>query len=384
MRKLFLFLVLTTIIGSSCLAMQTQSKLCLEYFSRKKDRESAAIMTKQLREGPRLHLFEVWTINKEPSISLKRIAKATIPYINIELLLHSIQQEIANQINYQSETDLFKKLKCQITGFIKKSMYLSMKWKIDQMQFLDEMLKVSKERAELQRQLDNNPLRALLEIIQKTYDVKKPEEFLVELLLLTNSFELLITIRETLETIKLNFTDKANTIQNLIALSDAIRGTLQGHAPLKEKFLYEQIKAISKHENKNPSPHEERLYVEKILSKPYANIFSCLDPKKSIKTKDQCYNSNCKNKWKQWCKQCKQALYCSPKCQKEDWKNIHKHFCVKKAQPKISEACHSDRCKNKWQKKPKYKCTRCKQAFYCSKECQEEQWEIHRMFCVKK
>ena len=116
---------------------------------------------------------------------------------------------------------------------------------------------------------------------------------------------------------------------------------------------------------------------------------------------------------KSWFAGCLEARYCSTHCQGADW-NSHGIFCkeimdqrekeklglVKSIDGKKWEAeeGHNARCdyqKNCWNcylEDENYSlksiktllCTGCRRAWYCNKDCQEEDWGRHRKFCQAK
>ena len=99
------------------------------------------------------------------------------------------------------------------------------------------------------------------------------------------------------------------------------------------------------------------------------------------------YESNnsslCIQDTKEKCDKCNQALYCSKKCQDEDWPK-HRAACEKikppkpkeKIVPKIEGDCFV--CK----KKTSTLCAQCHLVYYCTRECQVKDWPIHKTICA--
>ncbi|RIA79565.1 hypothetical protein C1645_840398 [Glomus cerebriforme] len=87
------------------------------------------------------------------------------------------------------------------------------------------------------------------------------------------------------------------------------------------------------------------------------------------------------------CAKCHQIFYCSRECQKEDW-NEHKKSCGNSPVVKNNETIDENfrkfpimnDCKV-CQKPSTSKCAKCHQIFYCSRECQKEDWNEHKKSC---
>ncbi len=50
--------------------------------------------------------------------------------------------------------------------------------------------------------------------------------------------------------------------------------------------------------------------------------------------------------------------------------------------PNLTNASGHHSCSN-CGKRGKYRCSRCMQSRYCSRQCQEDHWEVHKPSCVK-
>ena len=76
------------------------------------------------------------------------------------------------------------------------------------------------------------------------------------------------------------------------------------------------------------------------------------------------------------CSGCKLQFYCSKECQQNDWKN-HKTVCKlhQTSLNQIQNVCSI--CAKEGAKR----CTKCKAQFYCSKECQQKDWKNHKVLC---
>lgn len=75
------------------------------------------------------------------------------------------------------------------------------------------------------------------------------------------------------------------------------------------------------------------------------------------------------------CPHCNFPRYCSEKCQKDDWENVHKGACGGMFYKKRGNTCEV--CN-----KPATKCcSKCKIAYYCSRNCQKKDWKRHKLEC---
>ena len=120
------------------------------------------------------------------------------------------------------------------------------------------------------------------------------------------------------------------------------------------------------------------------------------DPDKNIPTDSTIFlppvaGSNCKNCNKfsftlKKCAQCMNVSYCSKDCQKNNWK-VHRQNCRKttsstpKNRPIVGFfSPHCSFC-GKESKNVK-KCTRCRKVQYCDKDCQGKHWNKHKIDCL--
>jgi hypothetical protein len=71
------------------------------------------------------------------------------------------------------------------------------------------------------------------------------------------------------------------------------------------------------------------------------------------------------------CERCKNAWYCSKECQDKAWKT-HQYICTV-----VLPKCHY--CDEEFEKL--LSCGRCKAAFYCSRNCQSKAWKDHKNVC---
>jgi len=95
------------------------------------------------------------------------------------------------------------------------------------------------------------------------------------------------------------------------------------------------------------------------------------------------------------CEECKQVKYCSRKCQKAHWHLAHKRDCkeLKKEKKSLIEdnrniafpyANRCFCCESKDSREASRKCKQCKNAWYCSRECQIKDWRSgHKKQCLQ-
>src|SRR6218665_1278061 len=109
-----------------------------------------------------------------------------------------------------------------------------------------------------------------------------------------------------------------------------------------------------------------------------------------IKVKDQndaiadksgelCVYCRLENSKMKKCTKCKSAAYCSRECQRADWKR-HKTECQTQELPStlpLMSRCNSCGVLGTEMKK----CSQCKSACYCSPECQRRDWKNHKITC---
>ena len=89
--------------------------------------------------------------------------------------------------------------------------------------------------------------------------------------------------------------------------------------------------------------------------------------------------SVCSKEGAKRCSKCKLQYYCSKECQQSDWKN-HKAICRKGNSEETSAAMSLEPC-SVCSKEASKKCSNCKLQFYCSKQCQKEDWKNHKAIC---
>ena len=100
---------------------------------------------------------------------------------------------------------------------------------------------------------------------------------------------------------------------------------------------------------------------------------------------NNCGNKACRNLGLFRCSRCKNVFYCSQKCQKISWKD-HKVSCSESRDTGTSShhaaqrtigTCHNEECA----KIGALICSQCKNVGYCSKECQKVDWGSHKRNC---
>lgn len=92
------------------------------------------------------------------------------------------------------------------------------------------------------------------------------------------------------------------------------------------------------------------------------------------------------------CPKCEQVFYCSRECQRED-STQHKIKCDQMSsmpsgidlnnndylsilpESKVCAVCHQPGEKS---------CSKCHSIYYCSRQCQEQDWKIHKIICDEK
>ena len=89
------------------------------------------------------------------------------------------------------------------------------------------------------------------------------------------------------------------------------------------------------------------------------------------------------------CKECYSEFYCSKNC-REKAKEKHLPDCLAKQQErkerreKKAKKVQCDTCQQKLPYTQMKKCSRCRQATYCSVECQRKAWADHKAHCIKR
>lgn len=95
-----------------------------------------------------------------------------------------------------------------------------------------------------------------------------------------------------------------------------------------------------------------------------------------------CFNDGCQNTESlKYCSGCHIVKYCSSVCQKKNWSE-HKKLCNKlkaDSQTRVSniKRCNYSSCRQQITNIPKFKCSTCKIALYCSKDCKDKDYESH-------
>jgi len=89
------------------------------------------------------------------------------------------------------------------------------------------------------------------------------------------------------------------------------------------------------------------------------------------------------------CKECFSEFYCTKAC-REKARDKHRPDCLAKQQErkerreKKAKKVQCDTCQQKLPYTQMKKCSRCRQATYCSVECQRKAWTEHKAHCVKR
>jgi hypothetical protein len=82
------------------------------------------------------------------------------------------------------------------------------------------------------------------------------------------------------------------------------------------------------------------------------------------------------------CLRCKQVWYCGRECQRKDWKT-HKHKCKERVAQTVEDddnavLVHSCAL---CQTEANHNCSQCKQVWYCGRHCQRHHWKEHKKDC---
>jgi hypothetical protein len=86
------------------------------------------------------------------------------------------------------------------------------------------------------------------------------------------------------------------------------------------------------------------------------------------------------------CRECLSEFYCSKAC-REVMKDTHKNECLRKQhereerREKKTKKVNCDTCHKPFPYTKMKKCSRCRNATYCSVDCQKVDWEKHRFLC---
>ena len=89
------------------------------------------------------------------------------------------------------------------------------------------------------------------------------------------------------------------------------------------------------------------------------------------------------------CKECHQEHYCSKSC-REAAKEYHREACLQyqeerqERREKKAKQVTCDTCKKRSSYTKMKKCSRCRNATYCSVECQKQDWNRHKTECQKR
>jgi hypothetical protein len=119
---------------------------------------------------------------------------------------------------------------------------------------------------------------------------------------------------------------------------------------------------------------------------------------------DMCHKTGPKNAFKA-CSRCKTRLYCSPQCQKADWKKSHKKYCESmREQAKVDKGAFKMASQSAPEPEPApepaasipccrccgdletasqalLRCAACKGVQYCGRACQKTDWKRHKLEC---
>ncbi|XP_062588474.1 uncharacterized protein LOC134250137 [Saccostrea cucullata] len=82
------------------------------------------------------------------------------------------------------------------------------------------------------------------------------------------------------------------------------------------------------------------------------------------------------------CQRCKVQKYCSPECQKTDWKK-HKLNCTDKSTYRNEKGFGDPLpiCANCKNQSALLRCSGCRIVYYCSNDCQTSDWDKHKTSC---
>lgn len=81
------------------------------------------------------------------------------------------------------------------------------------------------------------------------------------------------------------------------------------------------------------------------------------------------------------CTKCKRYFYCSKVCQTKDWRRHKREECEKRR----GRYGFCGKCSREGtSEQPLKACIRCDSFYYCSKDCQKDDWRRHKKECCKK
>jgi MYND finger len=89
------------------------------------------------------------------------------------------------------------------------------------------------------------------------------------------------------------------------------------------------------------------------------------------------------------CKECHMEYYCSRSC-REEGRESHRQECLlhqeerQERREKRAKQVTCDTCKKRSSYTKMKKCSRCRNATYCSVECQKQDWNRHKVECQKR
>ena len=81
------------------------------------------------------------------------------------------------------------------------------------------------------------------------------------------------------------------------------------------------------------------------------------------------------------CTRCYSMYYCSSECQAQDWET-HVQHCTARPKPDMDRIRNCLRICPGCGEEAKRVCSRCKSVYYCSPACQRQDWESHKRHCT--
>ena len=161
-----------------------------------------------------------------------------------------------------------------------------------------------------------------------------------------------------------------------------------------KKHLERHIKNTRKKKNKGPyhltffsktmladkkinKKKKVRFKVCKNLLDPQKNTYSEVQMEKIKELQEEFICTVCQKKHEKMkkCSQCKNAYYCSRECQVKDWKK-HKKVCKKHKEIQTCQPCKKRGLMS-------FICKQCRNAYFCSKQCVIAGWPKHQQICQK-